>query len=207
LLHEGWLKSQIAALFPKDDDSLRDAAWRSHLMNDQGPVRELMSDLEACYFEEIDRLSSPETSPGYDDRNIRKRRFASYVMVLVLEDAATEGMIQRFVERAPASIRRGAMWFVGGEVSKPLSAVPEDARRRGLDYWEQRLRAATTADRSQYREEFGAISHWCFLGVVDELWLCDQLLAMTKIGLAPSDWHGISEWLQKVASRHVDRAV
>ena len=30
---------------------------------------------------------------------------------------------------------------------------------------------------------------------------------MTKIGLAPSDWHGISEWLQKVACRHVDRAV
>ena len=128
LLHyadEGWLKSQMAALFPKDDDLLRDAAWRSHMMNDQGPVRELMSDLEACYFEEIDRLSNPETSPGYDDRNIRKRRFASYVMVLVLEDAATEGMIQRFVERAPASIRRGAMWFVGGEISKPLSAYPK----------------------------------------------------------------------------------
>lgn len=125
-----------------------------------------MSDLEACYFGEIDRLSSPETSPGDDDRNIRKRRFASYVMVLVLEDAARDGMIQRFVEHAPASVRRGAMWFVGGEVSKPLSAVPEDARRRGLAYWEQRLAAATAAsDRSQYREELGAISYWCFLGV------------------------------------------
>lgn len=198
----------MAALFPANDDALRDAAWRSHLMNDRGPVRELMPDLEACYIEEIDRLSIPATSPNDNDRNVRQRRFASYVMVLVLEGAATEGMLERFMSHAPGSIRRAAMWYVGGEISKPLSAVPEDARQRGIAYWELRLAAATAAfDRTQYREELGAISHWCFLGVIDELWLCDQLIAIARIGLAPSDWHGITEWLQKVAAQHVNRAV
>jgi hypothetical protein len=203
-----WLRSHMVALFPANDDALRDAAWRSHLMHDRGPVRELMPDLEACYIEEIDRLSVPTTSPNDNDRNVRQRRFASYVMVLVLEGAATEGMLERFISRAPGSIRRAAMWYVGGEISKPLSAVPEDARQRGIAYWERRLAAATAAsDRSQHREELGAISHWCFLGVVDELWLCDQLIAMARIGLAPSDPHGITEWLQKVAAQHVDPAV
>ena len=203
-----WLTSQMAALFPGDDAALRDSAWRSHLMNDNGPVRGLMSDLEGCYLEEIDRLSVTTNSTSDHDRNVRQRRFASYVMVLVLEGAATEQMLERFMARAPGSIRRAAIWYVGGEISKPLSAVPETARQLGIAYWDRRLAAAIAAsDRSQYREELGAISHWCFLDVVDELWLCDQLIAMARIGLAPSDWHGITEWLQKVAARHVDRAV
>ena len=51
------------------------------------------------------------------------------------------------------------------------------------------------------------ISHWCFHGVVDELWLSDQLLAMFEIGLAPRNGHGTVEWLEKLATHHVDRAV
>ena len=92
----------MAALFPGDDAALRDLAWRSHLMNDNGPVRGLMSDLEGCYLEEIDRLSVTTDSQAHD-RNVRQRRFASYVMVLVLEGAATEQMLERFMARAPAA--------------------------------------------------------------------------------------------------------
>jgi len=46
-----------------------------------------------------------------------------------------------------------------------------------------------------------------FHGVVDELWLADQLLAMFRIGLAPRNGHGTVEWLQKLAARDIDRAV
>jgi hypothetical protein len=202
-----WLKARMAAVFPADNDALREAAWRSHLMNDQGPIGELMSELEVCYLKEIERLSSPFGAAD-DDRNIRERRFASYVMVLVLEGKAPDKLIQQFLAHAPGTVRRSAMWFVGDEVSKPISVVPEDARQRGVSYWERRLAAAIAdSDRSHYREELGAISRWCFHGVVDELWLCNQLLAMNRIGLGPSDWHNIADWLQKIATRHVDQAV
>jgi hypothetical protein len=203
-----WLKAQITAVFPANSDALRQAAWHSHLMNDQGPIGELISELEECYLKEVERLSSPWGVADDDDRNVRQRRFASYVMVLVLEGKAPDRLIQQFLVHAPDSVRRSAMWFVGDEVSKPLSVVPEDARRQGISYWERRLATAIAdSDRSRYREELGAISRWCFHGVVDELWLCDQLLAMTEIELGPSDWHDIADWLHKVATRHVDRAV
>jgi hypothetical protein len=76
------------------------------------------------------------------------------------------------------------MSFVANEVSKPLSEVPEEARRRGCEYWERRLAAASAlSDHSSFNEELGTISHWCFHAIVDEIWLFDQLLATLRAGI------------------------
>jgi hypothetical protein len=39
------------------------------------------------------------------------------------------------------------------------------------------------------------------------MWLCDQLLRMLKAGFVPTEAFSVVGWLQKVAARHVDRAV
>jgi hypothetical protein len=203
-----WVRSQMSAIFPIDDPALRDAAWRSHLMNDGGPIGELMPELEACYSEEIARLSSHGEETARDRQDNRRTRFASYVMVLVLLDFMPEPLLESFHRHAAPGVRRRAMWFVGEEISRPAADVSDEVRRRGLAYWETRLTAATASGKaSDYAEELGAISQWCYRGVVDELWLCSQLLAITKIGIAPGDGHGVIDWLQKVSTRHLDRAV
>jgi hypothetical protein len=205
---ESWLRAQMPAIFPASDRDLRNAAWYSHLNNDRGPTQDLMPEVRDCYLEEIARLSSNAVGTDGVDQHFRHERFASYVMVLVLRGIIPDLLLEQFELHAPSSVRRDAMLFVGNEVSRPLSETPDDGRARGLAYWERRLAAATASTQpSEYCEELGTISHWCFHGVVDELWLSDQLLAMFQIGLAPGDGHGTVQWLQKLATRHVDRAV
>jgi broad specificity phosphatase PhoE len=99
------------------------------------------------------------------------------------------------------------MWFVGKEVSRPTSEVPDHVKARALTYWESRLAEAIKSDHpNAYRQELGVISQWCFHGQVDEAWLCEQLILMLRAGFAPSDAYSVVEWLGEVAQRHVDRA-
>ena len=183
----GWLRARMVALLPDDDHGLRHAAWDSHLTNDGGPISELTPELAQCYLDEAARLSGDSEVMDGNDRHFRQERFASYVMVLMLRGTAPEALLEQFETHASADLRRHAMWFVGNEVSRPPSEIPDAARVRGLSYWERRLAAAISSNqRSDYSEELGMISHWCFHGVVDELWLAEQLLAIFRIGLAPS---------------------
>ena len=100
------------------------------------------------------------------------------------------------------------MWFLGNQVTLPAEDLPGEMRRRGQAYWEMRLAAATASSNPEdYRQELGVIDHWCFHGVLDELWLADQLLGMLGIGLVPSNGCHTVEWLAKLVVQHVDRAV
>jgi hypothetical protein len=203
-----WLRTRMPALFPADDHGLRNAVWYAHLRDDGGPISELTPELLDCYLDEAKGLSGNSEITDGSDRHFRQKRFASYVILLMLRGIAPETLLEQFEAHASADLRRHAMWFVGNEVSRPSSEIPDDARARGLAYWERRLGAATSStQRSDFADELGTISHWCFHGVTDELWLADQLLAMFKIGLAPRNGHGTVEWLQKLAARDIDRAV
>ena len=203
-----WLRMQMPALFPADDHDLSDAAWHSHITNDGGPIPDLMPELLDCYLEEATRLATNTDTTNGGDQHFRQERFATYLMVLVLHGAIPEPLLEQFELHASASLRRHAMWFLGNEVSKPPTMMPDDVRARGLAYWERRMTAAKAAtNRSDYVEELGTISHWCFHDAVDELWLSDQLLAMLEIRLLPGYVYGTVEWLEKLATRQVDRAV
>jgi hypothetical protein len=129
-------------------------------------------------------------------------------MVLVLHGVIPASLLEQFELHASGSLRRHAMWYLGNEVSKPPNVMPDDVRARGIAYWERRMAAAKAAtNRSDYSEELGTISHWCFHDAVDELWLSDQLLDLLEIGLLPGYVYGTIEWLEKLAKRRVDRAV
>jgi hypothetical protein len=203
-----WLRMQLPALFPEDDHDLNDAAWHSHIANDGGPIPDLMPELLERYLKEASQLAANADMTNSGDQHSRQKRFATYLMVLVLYGAIPEPLLEQFELHASASLRRHAMWFLGNEVSKPSTSKANDVRARGLAYWERRMRAAKAAtDRSDYVAELGMISHWCFYDAVDELWLSDQLLGMLEIGLIPGYVHGTVEWLEKLATRRVDRAV
>jgi hypothetical protein len=117
-----------------------------------------------------------------------------------------EDLLELFLERAAPEVRRHAMWFVGNGVSS--AGATADVMVRGRAYWESRLaEASKSANPDAYRSELGAIGQWCFHGKVDEAWLSEQLVRMLRAGFAPTDAFSIVEWLQKIAPRHVDRAV
>jgi hypothetical protein len=203
---EDWLRAQMTALFPANDDALRHATWHSHLGHDQGPIQDLVPELRRCYAEEITRLASDEIDRDF--RDLYQERLADYVLVLYLWGGLPDDLLEQFWRDAPAGVRQHAMWFVGQQASRPSSEVPDHAKTRGLAYWERRLaEASRAAEQDLYRAELGAIGQWCFDGQVDEVWLSDQLLRMLETGFVPTDAFSVVEWTQKIVSRHIDRAV
>ena len=79
---ESWLKAQMQALIPNDNDSLRRAAWRAHLGHDGGPLRDLVAELRDCYAADIALLGSDQADKEF--RDFYRDRLADYLMVLNL---------------------------------------------------------------------------------------------------------------------------
>jgi len=166
---------------------------------------ELMADLRGCYADEIERLAGNVEEP---DHTFRQESLADHVVLLYLWGVFPDDPLERFWHNAPMQVRQHAMWFLGQQLQRAAEQLPVEVRDRGFSYWERRLAAAKkSADPDSFREELGCIGQWCFGGNIDELWLSDQMIAMLEAGFVPANAFNVVEWLEKIATRHVDRAV
>ena len=194
-----WLWVHFAALFPATDSDLAAAAWLGHLRHDHGPVGELMDLLYPHYALHIASLGQNDATSGFGEAN---NRLTEYLMVLYLWNELPDQLLQQFLEFAPVSLRRHAMWFMGRHMlpSNNLSG-------RAIAYWDARLGAATRAsDPEPFRTELGTIGQF-FLWDVDRIWLTDQLLIMLKAGFAPNDAFGVIDNLAKLLPEQIDKVV
>jgi hypothetical protein len=200
-----WLKSQIDALFPTDNDSLRRAAWLSHLWHDQRPIGDLMPELQQCYSDEIERLANDKYEHYLE---FRQERLAQYLIVLYIFGRLPDNLLERFLQNAPIRLRGRAMWFLGTHLTLPAAQLPDEVRERGRLYWARRLAAAkNSSDPDSFRLELGVIGTWTLRDQIDDLWLLDQMIAMLNIGFAPAIAFSSVDWLARISSQHVDRKV
>lgn len=203
---EPWLRSQLFLLFPIEDESLRQAAWRGHLSHDQGPLQPLMAELRDSYASEIALLGAERDDGEFG--KLYENRLAEYILLLHLWGGLPEDLLEQFCQAAPPRVRQYAMWFVGQQLSRSASEGGADVKARALAYWEYRLtEAMKSASPDSFRAELGGVGQWCSNQQVDGVWLCDQLLRMLDADFAPTDGFRIVEWLREVASSHVDLAV
>lgn len=202
---EEWVRSQMPALLPADDETLRQASWASHLMNDNGPISGLMQELEPSYANEVSSIIDQPWRPASD---LRQQRLTEYIMVLVLRGSMPGGLLVQFLDGASAELLHHGMLFIGRQVSARPEVLPVEMIRRGQAYWIMRLNAAkASSDPGRFRRELEVIHMWCFLRSLDELWLADQMLEMLSIGLISSGWHQSIDWLAALSSRYIDVAV
>ena len=200
---ENWLRAQMDALFPQDDEALRGASWYGHLAHDQQPILDLVPELRFCLAEEIARLAAGGEQV---DAEFRRERFADYSMVLYLWGGLPDDLLESFWEHAPSGVRQHAMWYLGTQL--PAPDMPDATRARGFSYWERRLDAARRSDNPDvFRAELGAIGQWTLRDPIDDQWLADQLLNMLQADFVPTDAFSVVDWLAKIAPRNVDRAV
>jgi hypothetical protein len=200
---EDWLRSQMASLFPAEDDTLRQAAWLSHLGFGQGPNMYLISDLHQSYAEEIARSAEDEK---YPDRDFREDSLSDHLILLYLWGGLPEDLLELFWSDAPIRMRQHAMWYVGTQLVLP--GLSDEIRARGFAYWERRFAAAKSAANPEpFGMELGAIGQWCSRDRIDDLWLSEQLLDMMKAGFVPTDAFRVVTRLQKISSHHADHAV
>lgn len=195
---EGWLQEHFDMLFPAVGGELAAAAWLGHLRNDQ-PAGDLVEPLQPHYAFHIRSLERGQPPPGYEETG---RRLAEYLMVLFLWEKLPDDLLQLFWTAAPASVRRHAMWFMGREM------VPgREYRTRAMAYWDARLRCAIKAtDPDRFKNELGTVGQF-FLWDIDQVWLLDQLLIMSRVGFAPNDAIGVVDGLAKLVPEHIDKVV
>jgi hypothetical protein len=200
---DDWVRAHIHALFPPDDEALRDAAWYGHLAHDARPILDLVKQLRPCLAAEIKHLAEDR---GESDREFRRERFADYLIVLYLWGGLPDDLLESFWEHAPASVRQHSMWYLGTQL--PAPDLPDDMRARGFAYWERRLDAARRSDNPDaFRAELGAIGQWTLRDRIDDHWLADQLFSMLQAGFVPTDAFSVVDWLAKIAPQNVDRVV
>lgn len=157
----GWTRDNLDQIFPETDGTLRHAAWQGYLLHGGHPVKELYSELKACYADELLRLTSH--SHSHSDVDFRHKQFAGHLLVLYLSDTLQldDGPIAQFLHSAPAKLRRHIMWCVGRYLELPPDQFPQKDRSRALAYWDARLAEAMAASNSDlYREELETIGHW-----------------------------------------------
>lgn len=202
-LGEEWVRASLSSLLPADDEPLRSATWLSHLDNDGGPVVGLIDEMAPCYAEEIDRMSEHDVS----DRDARNHRLADYLMVLFVNDALPETLLQQFLDKAPVAARQNAIKFIGQQIGAPLQGRPASRRLKAQSYWARRLAAAKASDRpDDFRAEIGSIGLWVLWNVEPD-WLMEQLLAIMAAGFAPNDIYSVVDKLSKMDVGKIDRVV
>lgn len=200
-----WLKKQLPALLPQDDEPLRACAWFAHLQDDVGPADGLI--LEAayydCYADEIRKLSDGAKGPS----ETHDHRVSDYVITLHIRGSLPQELLNTFLERAPASARQSAMRLVGLTIGANTGSAPASFRDRARAYWVHRLSAAkASSDRSRFAREIGSIGLW-FLWGVDSDWLMEQLLDALVGGYAPNDLYTVIGGLAKLGDDKIDRVV
>lgn len=193
-----WLRTQLPALFPPEQENLREAAWLGHLLSDRHPIVELFDALGPSYLAELAHLRSGARGREAD---YREDRFGEYLLVLHLRDALPADLLDNFLTAAPSRLRQHLIWYLGTLLGHPPDKLPSDMRARGLAYWEARLSHARKSPTSdEYREELGAISEWCHHRHIDTDWLIDQISLMLKSGFAPTHGYQVVLWVAAFAS-------
>ncbi|MGC1776996.1 MAG: hypothetical protein WBB34_03560 [Xanthobacteraceae bacterium] len=204
-----WLTRHFPALLPDHDESLRRATWLGHLQSDSGPVYSQTATeyLLPSYLDEIDRIGDNESE---DSAENRAKRLGDYILLLWIAEMMPEDVLNHFLSRAPGSIRRHSIGYLGRTLQLPGDKLPDDKRMRARRHWETRLAAACSAPNKEvYREELAAIGQWFIHDAanIDLDWLFDQLLTLFRAGFAPNNGYSLIEWLGHVAPSHPSQAV
>jgi hypothetical protein len=206
-----WLTEHVSIIFPSDNDGLRLAAWRAHLLSDGGPVKQLMPRLLPIYMEEIAHMAGGRKEAGQQqvrDDEQRDKRLGEYILILYLGGDAPAELMQGFWNNAPGQARQHLIWFLGSYLQLPADKLPAEMRARGYAYWDARLSAGIAAtDKEPFRKELGAIATWCRHDAIPTDWLLGQLLAMLTAGFAPNSGYSVVEWLAKNAETFPSQAV
>lgn len=203
-----WTRDHIDEIFPAADDTLRHASWQAHLLHGGHPVRDLYPELQACYSDELLRLTT--RSDNDDNIDFRQKQFGGHMLVLYLNDTlqVDDGPFVQFLRTASVDLRRHVMWCVGRYLQLPPDQFPQADRRRALAYWEARLAEATTASNPDaYRDELEAIGHWVNNPQLETSWLLDQLITMLSGGFFPGFGFSVVAWLSNVCSQDAERSV
>jgi hypothetical protein len=105
-----------------------------------------------------------------------------------LEMDEPDGLLNRFWNKAPASVRGHAIDFIGRSLKNTVGKVPPEVLRRLKYLWETRLGVAEK-EPGKHKEEMEAFSWWFYSEKFDDKWAINQTMKALEIsGKTRSDY-------------------
>lgn len=223
-LDRGWVEENLTKIFPssESDQRLRRAAWNAYVAY-VAADREVFEVLRPEYRRTVEELDYTRVD---EQRPSPERRLAEHLMVYywwgVLQFGDSDGLLERFYEIAPDTIRAKAAGFVRHQVFLQEDPLPDDLKARLEDLWERRLydvEALVTAESdseateevsvdvagggvANYSEELAAFASWATTEVFDTLRSLERLRKSLALGADVGRSHQTAQYLARVASTH-----
>jgi hypothetical protein len=211
LLDPGWVKANLARLFPTAPDLtlLRAAAWETYLAN--SPYDSVFDILEGEYHRAVDEL-------GHTTESVDRRRFvdpvgklAEHLVVLFWRGRITweshGGILKKFFEQAPQEARAHSLEFVGRNLWRGETQLLDGQEERLRELWRRRVEAFE-GSRDTGRQEVAAFGWWfASSGKLPDEWLIHELLRILEAGASVEADHLVLERLADLAPEHPYEAV
>ena len=174
-----WVSKNLAKIFPEEEilRDMRSAAWVSYITF-CNPYDNVFDLLRLEYRRSIELIGAESRERQYLEKP--EGRLAEHLMTLYwrgkldLEDQ--EGLIARFLMKAPDQLRAHAIEFVGHSLRNSEELIPPRILERLKALWDWRMKAASgTVQSVSHINEFSAFGWWFSSKRFEETWAIAQL--------------------------------
>ncbi|MEW6542563.1 MAG: hypothetical protein AB1411_03015 [Nitrospirota bacterium] len=185
LLDRGWTTDNLSRIFPDNDNqrNFRDAAWEAYIVFCQ-PYDDAFYVIKDVYARAVERIGTVAADSRH--RGDPDQHLAEHLMVFYwrgkLDVNEQGGVLGRFYEKAPDSLRAHAIEFIGRSLSNTEGAVEAGVLDRLRSIWAIRLGSARAAsNRETHAGEMAAFGWWFASGKFDDPWAVEQLFAALSL--------------------------
>lgn len=183
-LDEKWAEARVNAIFPPDEasQSLWNVAWSAYI-NWCRPFAGVFRILRAQYERAIASMGqvSRALTGGSPDDHLAEHLMVYYWQGHLSLDEP-DGMLARFLTKAPVGIRAHAFEFVGRALQDTDGAVPPSVLQRLQSLWSHRLMDVRSLDAEARRIELASFGWWFAAGKFDDTWALEHLKLTLEIG-------------------------
>jgi len=201
LLDREWATSAIRAIFPDENEYLRDAAWNTYLTYSR-VYEEPFCVLRPLYSAFVDRLAQRESRTEDAQRPVE--RLGDHLLAMVSRGVVVweddDQLVRRFFDKASIAEASRVLSTVGQSLRNYSGEIPREVVARFVAFWEalaQRVYAAR--DRAQLLKPFG---WWFACGCFENAWAFKQLrLVLQTVGTIDPDFM-VAERLAELADQY-----
>jgi hypothetical protein len=204
LLDLQWATQHVSTIFPRGEAvrHLRDAAWETYIIY-CSPFDNIFPILRSEYEYAIELIGTTSNTRGhpYDpDEHLAEHLMAFYWRGKLALDE-DNGLLTAFFQKASDKLRGYVFSFVGHNLHREKTSVPEHILARLQSLWEQRFQAVRSDSlHDADLDELATFGWWFSSKQFDQTWAVTQLEVVLQQNGRVEATHFIAEYLAEFSS-------
>lgn len=199
LLDTAWATLNLHRIFPKEKQlsQFRGAAWETYIVFCD-PYDNILDVIKNEYTAAIERINGSEEFEKTEDGLSAHIMTYAYRGKVNIDDP--KDLFSLFFAKAPLSLRKNSIGFLGRVLYNSEGEVPEKIKERFKRIFENRVAFHKKEKQDSEVQELNDFGWWYASGKLDELWALEQLILILEMGALPDPEQFIIDRLEKVVS-------